>query len=324
MPTKIRLQRRGKKGKPFYHIVIADGRAPRDGKFIEKIGTYNPIKNPADIELQIDRAVYWLQSGAQPTNTVKSLLSYTGALYKNHLVIGVKKGAMTEEQAEAKFKAWLTDKQDKISNTVKDNVLAEKDRKKKILETEKQISDARAAELAKKKAEKVEELVEEVKAASLPDDPVDVEDTEVVSQKEVHTEKTDSTEAEADKSASAEAAADKEPKEEPKAEAAEEKKESASAEAAEDKEPKEEPKAEAAEEKKESASAEAPADKEPKEEPKAEAAEEKKESASAEAPADKEPKEEPKAETAEEKKEPASAKATADEEEKEEDKEKKA
>ena len=102
MPTKIRLQRRGKRGQPFYHIVIADGRAPRDGKFIEKIGTYNPLSRPADIDIDFNKAITWLTKGAQPTDTVKAILAYTGVLYKNHLQKGVQKGAMTEEQAAMK------------------------------------------------------------------------------------------------------------------------------------------------------------------------------------------------------------------------------
>src|SRR6056300_1075829 len=126
MPTKIRLQRRGRKARPFYHIVIADGRAPRDGKFIEKIGTYNPITEPADIQLNFDRALYWLQSGAQPTDTVRNILSLKGVMYKNHLLKGVKKGAFSEEQAEAKFQAWLSDKEAKLENSRKETELAQK------------------------------------------------------------------------------------------------------------------------------------------------------------------------------------------------------
>ena len=105
MPTKIRLQRFGKKGQPFYHVVVADSRAPRDGKFIEKIGTYNPRTIPATIDLNLDRALYWLGTGAQPTETTRAILSYKGVLYKNHLLGGVKKGALTQEQADAKFSA---------------------------------------------------------------------------------------------------------------------------------------------------------------------------------------------------------------------------
>src|SRR6056300_470409 len=116
MPVKIRLQRHGKKGKPFYWIVAADARSKRDGKFLEKLGAYNPNTNPATIDLDVDGAVKWLQNGAQPTDTAKALLSYKGALLKNHLAGGVRKGALTEEQAEAKFTAWLDEKVAKIQS----------------------------------------------------------------------------------------------------------------------------------------------------------------------------------------------------------------
>ena len=106
MPVKIRLQRHGKKGKTFYWVVAADVRAPRDGKFLEKLGTYNPTSNPAQIELDIDGAIKWLQFGAQPTETARRILSYKGVLLKYHLQGGVKKGALTQEQADSKFVAW--------------------------------------------------------------------------------------------------------------------------------------------------------------------------------------------------------------------------
>ncbi len=156
MPTKMRLQRFGKKRKPFYHIVIADGRAPRDGKFIEKIGTYNPVHNPAIIELDVDKAVQWLNNGAQPTDTVRAILSYKGVLYKHHLLRGVAKGALTEAEAEAKFQTWLTEKEAKID--AKRQGLEEKSRmsKKEVLEAETKIKEAREAELAKKRAAEME------------------------------------------------------------------------------------------------------------------------------------------------------------------------
>lgn len=115
MPVKIRLQRHGKKGKPFYWVVAADVRAPRDGKFLQKIGTYNPNTNPAQIEIDIDEAVKWLHFGAQPTETARRILSYKGVLLKYHLQGGVKKGALTQEQADAKFATWLSEKEQKIS-----------------------------------------------------------------------------------------------------------------------------------------------------------------------------------------------------------------
>ncbi|GAB4310800.1 MAG: hypothetical protein Kow00127_00490 [Bacteroidales bacterium] len=164
MPTKIRLQRHGKKGKPFYHIVIADGRAPRDGKFIEKIGTYNPLTKPAEINLRFDRALYWLQSGAQPTDTVRAILSYKGVLYKNHLLKGVKKGALTEEQAEAKFDAWLKDKEARIAGVAKEVEEASREERKKRIEAERKINEERARELAAKRAEELKaEMPEEEK-----------------------------------------------------------------------------------------------------------------------------------------------------------------
>ncbi len=110
MPVRIRLQRHGRKGKPFYWIVAADSRAKRDGKFLEKLGTYNPNTNPAQIELDVDGSVKWLQNGAQPSETAKRILSYKGVLLKKHLLGGVTKGALTQEQAEAKFEAWLEEK----------------------------------------------------------------------------------------------------------------------------------------------------------------------------------------------------------------------
>lgn len=163
MPTKIRLQRKGKKGQPFYHLVIADGRAPRDGKFIERIGTYNPLTKPADINMDFDRALYWLQTGAQPSDTVRAILAYTGVLYKNHLNKGVKKGALTQEQADVKFDAWLKEKREKIENKAKQVDIDKKGDSKKRLEAEKKVNEARAEELAKKRAAelKVREKKEE-------------------------------------------------------------------------------------------------------------------------------------------------------------------
>ena len=143
MPVKIRLQRHGRKGKPFYWIVAADSRSKRDGKLLEKIGTYNPNTNPAIINLDIDSAVKWLQNGAQPTNTARALLSYKGAMLKNHLAVGVRKGALTEEQAEEKFKTWLDEKEGKISG--KEDGLAKDaaDKKAAILASEKAVNEAR-------------------------------------------------------------------------------------------------------------------------------------------------------------------------------------
>jgi len=146
MPVKIRLQRHGKKGKPFYWVVAADSRAKRDGRYLEKIGTYNPNTNPATIDIKIDRAVDWLQNGAQPTDTARNLLSETGALLKNHLVNGVRKGAHSDEEVEAKFAAWATDKASR-QEVAKDKVAkAKADVKAKALAAEKELNEKRKAD----------------------------------------------------------------------------------------------------------------------------------------------------------------------------------
>jgi len=143
MSVKIRLQRHGRKGKPFFWIVAADSRSKRDGRSLEKIGTYDPNTNPATIELDIDGAVKWLQNGAQPTDTARAILSYKGALLKNHLVGGVKKGALTEEQAESKYQAWLEEKATKVSDKEGKLAKAEEDAKTAILDAEKAVNASR-------------------------------------------------------------------------------------------------------------------------------------------------------------------------------------
>ena len=165
MPAKIRLQRHGKKGQPFYHIVVADSRAPRDGKFIEKIGTYNPITNPAQINIKFDRALYWYSVGAQPTDTARSLLSKTGVMMKYHLLRGVQKGAMTEEQAEIKFQNWMKEKEAKAANAVKTMEEKARGERKARLDAEKQVNEARAAEIAKKRLAEMEAKKAEEAAA---------------------------------------------------------------------------------------------------------------------------------------------------------------
>ncbi len=145
MPVKIRLQRHGKKGKPYYWIVAADARSKRDGKYLEKLGAYNPNTNPATVELNVDGAVTWLQNGAQPTDTARAILSYKGVMLKNHLAGGVAKGALTEEQAEAKFNAWLEEKAGKVQ--AKSDGLSQADAKIKAdaLAAEKAVNEARIA-----------------------------------------------------------------------------------------------------------------------------------------------------------------------------------
>ena len=171
MSVKIRLQRHGKKGKPFYWIVAADARAKRDGRYLEKLGTYNPNTNPATINLDIDGAVKWLQDGAQPTDTAKTILSYKGAMLKNHLVGGVRKGALTEEQAEEKFQAWVDLKAGKVASKEETVAKAKLDVKAKALEAEKAVNEARVAAAIEEVAEDVvveaapeAEVVEEVVA----------------------------------------------------------------------------------------------------------------------------------------------------------------
>jgi small subunit ribosomal protein S16 len=166
MPVKMRLQRYGKKRSPYFHIVIADGRAPRDGKYIEKIGSYNPTKNPAEINIDFDAALNWLQKGAQPTDTVRAILSYKGVLYKYHLLKGVKKGALDEAQAEVKFQAWLKEKEAKIAAKVSGLQEETRKQRKERLEAESKIREAREAELAKKRAAEEEAQVAAAKEAS--------------------------------------------------------------------------------------------------------------------------------------------------------------
>ena len=170
MSVKIRLQRHGKKGKPFYWIVAADARAKRDGRYLEKLGTYNPNVNPAVIDLDVDGAVQWLQDGAQPTDTARAILSYKGVLLKNHLVGGVRKGALTEEQAEAKFTAWLEEKEGKVTAKVDGLSKAESEAKAKALEAEKAVNEARIAAAAPPVVEEVVEDSEEVTATAAGSD----------------------------------------------------------------------------------------------------------------------------------------------------------
>ncbi len=152
MAVKIRLARHGKKGYAFYHIVAADSRAPRDGKFIEKLGTYNPNTNPATIDLNFEKALDWLMKGAQPTDTCRAILSYKGVMYKKHLLGGVAKGAFTETDAEAKFNKWLGEKESKIANKTNKLSTEAKAAEKARLAAEAKVNEERAAAIAEKKA----------------------------------------------------------------------------------------------------------------------------------------------------------------------------
>ena len=162
MSVKIRLQRHGKKGKPFYWVVAADARSKRDGKFLEKIGTYNPNTNPATIDLNLDKAVQWLHNGAQPTDTARAILSYKGALLKHHLDGGIRKGALTQEQADAKLAAWLDEKAGKVDAKKSGLSKADADAKAKAFKAEQEANAKRIA--AQAEAAKVEEVAEEAVA----------------------------------------------------------------------------------------------------------------------------------------------------------------
>jgi small subunit ribosomal protein S16 len=164
MPVRIRLARHGRKSRPYYYIVIADSRAPRDGKFIERIGSYNPVTNPATVELDFDKALDWLQKGAQPSDTIRNILQQRGVMYKNHLLKGVKKGALTEEQVEQQFQAWMSEKENQMNGIVQ-KIKAEQDSDEKSrFDAETKIRETMAAELAKKRSDLIasEEEAEEV------------------------------------------------------------------------------------------------------------------------------------------------------------------
>ena len=177
MSVKIRLQRHGKKGKPFYWIVAADARAKRDGRFLEKLGTYNPNTNPATINLNVDGSVKWLQNGAQPTDTARAILSYKGVMLKKHLLEGVKKGAFTEEVAEKKFQTWLDEKAGKVSAKEESLTKAKAEAKAKALEAEKATNEAR---IAAAQPEVEETLEEETPEEAATEDVVAEGTTETV------------------------------------------------------------------------------------------------------------------------------------------------
>ncbi|MCP9611996.1 30S ribosomal protein S16 [Coprobacter tertius] len=173
MATKIRLQRHGRKSYPFYQIVIADSRAPRDGKFIERIGSYNPNTNPATINLDFDRALYWLQTGAQPTDTTRNILSAQGVMLKKHLLGGVKKGAFSQEEADKRFDAWLKNKQSATDAEKAKLSEAKALDAKKRLEAEQEVNKAIAEVVAKKKAEKAAAAAEAAAAATAEEAPAE-------------------------------------------------------------------------------------------------------------------------------------------------------
>ncbi len=169
MAVKIRLQRHGKKDRAFFHIVVADSRAPRDGAFIEKLGIYNPTTNPATIDMDFDSTLSWLQKGAVPSDTCRAILSYKGVMMKKHLLDGVAKKALTLDQVEKKFAAWVAEKEGKV-NAKKERLATEsKSERKTRLAAEEKAKDAKAAKMAAKNAaitEKASETKEEAAPSS--------------------------------------------------------------------------------------------------------------------------------------------------------------
>ncbi len=178
MATKLRLQRRGRKNHPFYQIIVADSRAPRDGKYIERIGSYNPNTNPATITLDFDRALYWLQTGAQPTDTVRNILSNEGVLMKKHLLGGVAKGAFDEAEAEKRFEAWKSNKLNSERSVITRDEEKIRAEEKARLDAEKEVNKSRAEALAKKKAEEEAANAPEVPAEEI-EESTEIEETPV-------------------------------------------------------------------------------------------------------------------------------------------------
>jgi len=165
MPVKIRLSKKGRKKLPYYHIVVADSRAPRDGKFVERIGLYNPQTNPATIELNFDRALDWLQKGAQPTDTCRAILSEQGVMMKKHLLEGVRKGAFSAEEAESRYQKWSGEKTARINAQAEKLSKGKDEEKKKRLDAETKVKEAKAEKLAKKLKAQAEEAKEEAQEA---------------------------------------------------------------------------------------------------------------------------------------------------------------
>ena len=212
MPVKIRLQRHGKKGKPFYWIVAADARSKRDGKFLEKLGIYNPNTNPATIDLNVDGAVKWLTNGAQPSDTAKRLLSYKGALLKHHLLGGLRKGALTEEQVAEKFNAWVAEKDAAVAAKVSGLTQEQEVEKAKALAAEKAVNEKRVSDAQALEAEAAAEAAEI--AATEAAAAAEVAATEeVVAEEAVATEEVVAEEVVATEEAPAEEAAGEETKE---------------------------------------------------------------------------------------------------------------
>lgn len=213
MATKIRLQRHGRKKRAFYHIVVADSRAPRDGRFIEKIGTYNPITNPATIDLDVNKATEWLLKGAEVTDTAAAILSYKGAKYKKHLQVGVNKGAITQEEADKKFAAWMAEKDNKVQSKLDGLSKARDEKRAADLKAEEAKKEAIAAKIQERLAAEAaanapaEETTEEVATEEATEEVAEASTEEVATKEateeiaEASTEEAASDEAPAEESA---------------------------------------------------------------------------------------------------------------------------
>ena len=194
MAVKIRLARKGRKRLAFYHIVVADSRSPRDGRYIEKIGSYNPVTNPATIELDFDKALGWLQTGAIPTDTCRAILSYKGVLIKKHLLDGVKKGAFDEAEATKRFEEWMKLNEEKIESKKLNLEKSQDDELGIRLTAEKKINDARLAKFAKRNTDLAAKLVADVNAAAAGDDDAPEEETSEEAEETTQTEEVVSAE----------------------------------------------------------------------------------------------------------------------------------
>ncbi len=209
MPVKIRLTRKGRKKRPLYHIVVADSRAPRDGRFIEQIGSYDPSTNPATINLNFEKTLDWLQKGAQPTDTCRAILSYKGVMMKKHLLEGVKKGAFSLEEAETRFNKWIKEKESKIQSKAEKLAKAKESEIKKRLENESKVKEAMAEEVAKKKAAQ-----EKAMAAKAETEAATVEETTAAEPVETASEKSAEVESASAAESNSESTAEEEKKEE--------------------------------------------------------------------------------------------------------------
>ncbi|MDX9729428.1 MAG: 30S ribosomal protein S16 [Bacteroidales bacterium] len=201
MSVKIRLARKGRKKQAYYHVVVADSRSPRDGRFIEKIGIYNPLTDPATIDINFEKALGWLQNGAQPTDTCRAILKYKGVMMKKHLLEGVKKGAFDEAEADRRFNEWLKGKEEKIEMKKSGLEKLGEDARKRRLEAEKVIKEARAAELAKKAAALAAEAEAAAKAAAAAEAPEEPVAEAVEAPEEAVAEVTETVEAAAEETA---------------------------------------------------------------------------------------------------------------------------